>query len=150
MRRRLPDWLTGRHGRSGASQIRPFADQLAIRIDPALIDRVIAGLPDPVVVLDGATRVVAFNSPAGRLAPALRVGEPASFALRMPEIVEAIRGATAGGEAQRVEFSERVPLDRWYEAHVEPVRLASGRVGGPPDLVLMTFHDQTPLRRGAE
>jgi two-component system phosphate regulon sensor histidine kinase PhoR len=149
MRRRLIDWLTGR-GRSGESQIGPFADQPVIRIDPALIDAVIAGLPDPVVVLDGQTRVVAFNAPAGRLAPALRAGEPASFALRMPEIVEAIRDATASGEAQRVEFSERVPLDRWYEAHVAPVRLAADRLGGRPDLVMMTFHDQTPLRRVEE
>ena len=34
----------------------------------------------------------------------------------MPEVVEAIRRATRDREAQRIEFSERVPVDRWYEA----------------------------------
>ena len=41
------------------------------------------------------------------LAPALRRGEPASIALRMPELVEAIRSANATGKAQRIEFSAR-------------------------------------------
>lgn len=147
MRRGLIDWLTGGLARSRIDQARPFADEGKIRIDAALIEVVIAGLPDPVVVLDREGRVVAFNAPASALAPALRSGEPASFALRMPEIVDAIRQASATGEAQRVEFSARVPLDRWYEAHVVPVTLRRARPGGRPDLVLMTFHDQTPLRR---
>jgi len=147
MRRGLIDWLTGGLARSRIDQARPFAEESKIRIDAALIEVVIAGLPDPVVVLDREGRVVAFNAPASVLAPALRSGEPASFALRMPEIVDAIRQASATGEAQRVEFSERVPLDRWYEAHVVPVTLRHARAGARPDLVLMTFHDQTPLRR---
>ena len=147
MRRGLIDWLTGGLARSRIDQARPFAEESKIRIDAALIEVVIAGLPDPVVVLDREGRVVAFNAPASVLAPALRSGEPASFALRMPEIVDAIRQASATGEAQRVEFSERVPLDRWYEAHVVPVTLRYARAGARPDLVLMTFHDQTPLRR---
>ena len=94
----------------------------------------IAGLPDPVVVLDREGRVVALNAPARALAPALRPGEPASFALRMPEIVDAIRQAIASGEAQRAEFSERVPLDRWYEAHVVPVDARARPAGHPPTL----------------
>jgi two-component system phosphate regulon sensor histidine kinase PhoR len=148
MRRRLTDWVRSRLGRSRISQTRSFAEEGVIRINVALIEAVITGLPDPVVVLDNEGRVVALNTPANALAPALRKGEPASFALRMPEIVEAIRQATAtGGEAQRVEFAERIPLDRWYEAHVMPVML---RRTGRPDLVMMTFHDQTPLRRVEE
>lgn len=150
MRRGLIDWLTGGLARSRIDQARPFADEGKIRIDAALIEVVIAGLPDPVVVLDRDGRVVAFNLPASVLAPALRGGEPASFALRMPEIVDAIRQASATGEAQRVEFSARVPLERWYEAHVMPVMLRRTRGAARPDLVLMTFHDQTPVRRVEE
>lgn len=150
MRRRLTDWLGRRLGLSRTGQTLPFAPDAAIRIDIALIEVVIAGLPDPVVVLDNQGRVVALNGPASALAPALRRGEPASFALRMPEIVDAIRQTIASGEARRVEFSERVPLDRWYEAHVMPVTLRRARPGAEPDLVLMTFHDQTPIRRVEE
>jgi two-component system phosphate regulon sensor histidine kinase PhoR len=147
MRRRLIDWMRSGLGGSRGSQTRPLLQEIKIRIDAALIEAVIAGLPDPVVVLDKEGRVVALNVAASALAPALRRGEPALFALRMPAIIDAIRQATASGEAQRVEFSERVPLDRRYEAHVVPVTLQRTRPAMPPDLVLMTFHNQTPLRR---
>jgi len=109
---------------------------------------VVAGLPDPVIALDRDGRVLALNEEARALAPALREGEPVSLALRMPELIEAIGRAYARSEPQRVEYSERVPLDRWFETIVMPVkRQPNLRV---PDLVLMTFHDLTPLRRVEE
>jgi two-component system phosphate regulon sensor histidine kinase PhoR len=105
-------------------------------------------LPDPVIALDGNARVLAFNDRARLLAPALRRGEPVSLALRMPELIEAIGRACTGGEEQRVQYSERVPLDRWFETVVMPVKRELGSIR--PDLVLMTFHDLTPLRRVEE
>jgi two-component system phosphate regulon sensor histidine kinase PhoR len=79
----------------------------------------------------------------------LRRGDPAMIALRMPELVEAIRKATTSLTRQRVEFFERVPLDRWYQAFVTPVTLP-----GAGDLhfeaLLVTFDDLTPLRRAEE
>ena len=113
-----------------------------------LLRAVVAGLPDPVVALDRDGRVLALNERARALAPALRQGEPVSFALRMPELIEAIGRAAAQGEEQRVVYFERVPLDRWFETIVTPVRRAADAVR--PDLVLMTFHDLTPLRRVEE
>jgi two-component system, OmpR family, phosphate regulon sensor histidine kinase PhoR len=109
------------------------------------LDVLVAGLPDPVIALDRDGRVLAFNDHARSLAPALRQGEPVSLALRMPELIEAIGRAYAGGEEQRVEYSEPVPLDRWFELIVIPVKRVTG--APRPDLVLMTFHDLTPLRR---
>jgi two-component system phosphate regulon sensor histidine kinase PhoR len=111
-------------------------------------DDLIAGFPDPVVVLDRDGLVIAFNARAGAVAPALRRGEPASFALRMPAVVDAIRRAGTSGEAQSAEFSERVPVDRWYGAHVIPVRQAPKDSDG--GLMLLTLHDLTPLRRSEE
>ena len=109
---------------------------------------VVASLPDPVIALDSEGRVLALNEHARALAPALRQGEPVSLALRMPELIEAIGRALARGEDQRVEYSERGPLDRWFEAIVMPVRREPTL--SKPDLVLMTFHDLTPLRRVEE
>ena len=109
---------------------------------------VVAGLPDPVIALDRDSRVIALNERARTLAPALRQGEPVSLALRMPELIEAISRAYASGDEQRVEYSERVPLDRWFEMIVKPVRREPKL--NKPDLVLMTFHDLTPLRRVEE
>jgi two-component system phosphate regulon sensor histidine kinase PhoR len=117
--------------------------------DAALLDAVISGIPDPVVLLDQEGRVLSFNAGAVALAPALRRGEPASIALRMPELVEAIRSATATGKAQRIEFSARVPSARWSEAFVAPVAFTR-RDGGRAGIVVITVHDLTPVRQVEE
>ena len=93
------------------------------------LEAVVAGLPDPAIALDRDGRVLALNERARSLAPALRRGEPVSLALRMPELNEAIGRAYARGEEQRVEYSERVPLDRWFEIIVMPVRREPNRAG---------------------
>jgi two-component system phosphate regulon sensor histidine kinase PhoR len=130
-------------------EVGPLARPVAVSErtgDP--LEGVITGLPDPVIALDRNGRVLTLNEPARSLAPALRQGEPVSLALRMPELIEAIGRAYASGEEQRVQYSERVPLDRWFETIVMPVKRQSHP--GKPDLVLMTFHDLTPLRRVEE
>src|SRR6266568_7247046 len=118
-------------------------------IGTSWIETLIGKLPDPVIVLDRDGRVVAFNAQASAMAPALGRGEAVSLALRVPEVVEAIRLAGAGAGAQRVEFSERVPVDRWLAANVAPLELADAS-GVIRRLLLMTFHDLTPLRRVEE
>jgi two-component system phosphate regulon sensor histidine kinase PhoR len=109
---------------------------------------IVAGMPDPVIAADRDGCVLALNEGARALAPALRLGEPVSLALRMPELVDAIGRAFARAEQQRVEYSERVPVDRWFETIAMPVRRAPGE--GAPDMVLLTFRDLTPLRRAEE
>ncbi|MES1154961.1 MAG: histidine kinase dimerization/phospho-acceptor domain-containing protein, partial [Pseudorhodoplanes sp.] len=117
--------------------------------DVALLDALVAALPDSTIVLDGDGRVLAFNAPAGAIAPALRRGEPVSLALRTPELVEAIRRAATSGRSERVEFSERVPSDRWSEAFVNPIAASAGMDAGTP-LLMVTFHDLTSIRRVEE
>jgi two-component system, OmpR family, phosphate regulon sensor histidine kinase PhoR len=114
-----------------------------------LPDAIVASLPDPAIMLDREGRVVCFNARATAMAPALRRGEPASLALRVPEVVEAIRRVGTGAGSQRIEFSERVPLDRWYAAHVVPVP-APGSNDAATGFILMSFSDLTPLRRVEE
>jgi two-component system, OmpR family, phosphate regulon sensor histidine kinase PhoR len=126
----------------------PRDEPPAARIGDPLIEAVLAGLPDPVVALDSRGDVVALNARAAAVAPALRPGEPVSLALRVPEVLEAIRRANASGTAQHAEFFERVPVDRWYEAIVTPI-LSAG-LAAKPGLVLLAFHDLTPLRRVEE
>jgi len=127
----------------------PLIDRARTHPQGALIDALIGGLPGPAIVLDRDGRVIAFNEAAGSVAPALRRGEPALIALRMPELVDAIRRASKRREPQRVEFFERVPVDRWFEAFVTPVRLPM--LGdGRGDILLMTFNDLSPLRRVEE
>ena len=133
---------------AGTGGTLPATTRAAAPAQVLLIESLIGGLPQPAIVLDRDGRVIAFNEAAAAIAPALRRGEPALITLRMPELVDAIRRATKRREPQRVEFFERVPLDRWFEAFVTPVRLTTGDAGS--DILLMTFNDLTPLRRVEE
>src|SRR5262249_11575815 len=116
----------------------------APQVGDPLIEAVLAGLPDPVVALHQQGDVVALNALASGVAPASRAGEPVSRGLRTPEVLDAIRRARASGAAQRAEFFERVPIDRWYEAVVTPISPSATARG--PDLMLLAFRDLTPLR----
>ena len=150
-RRGLIGWL-GRLLRAPASDqamapaAQPPSDVAGAPPDILLLDAVISGMPDPVVVLDEDGRVLAFNGEALALAPALRRGGPASIALRTPELVEAIRAAAGSGNLQRIEFSARLPSPRWSEAFVVPIRPAPEQ----PGIVVITVHDLTPIRRVEE
>ncbi len=128
---------------------RPASDPARGLTDIALLETVIAGMPDPVVVLDQDGRVIAFNTQAASLAPALRRKEPASIALRMPELVEAIRAAGLTGRAQRIEFSSRLPASRFLEAFISPVALA-GPEPNRAGVMVITIHDLTLIRRVEE
>jgi two-component system phosphate regulon sensor histidine kinase PhoR len=132
-----------------APVVRPSNDAVRILPEIALLDAAISGMPDAVAVLDQDGRVLAFNAEAVALASALRRGEPASIALRMPELVEAIRAASLTGKSQRIELSMRLPSLRWSEAFVTPVAIAhEGRRRG--GVVVITVHDLTPIRRVEE
>ena len=107
---------------------------------------VISGLPDAAIALSRRGRVLAFNAQAAQLAPGLRRGELGLIAIRIPALVDAIQLAGESGQPQRVEFSERVP-ERWLEAFIIPVMSPDDAAG---DLLLLTFHDLTPMRRVEE
>lgn len=151
-----PDWpqrlrgawrvLTGEAALGQSSDAAaPAPVQTPVHPLAALIESVVAGLPSPAIVLDHEGRVITFNAAATTIAPAMRPGEPALIALRMPELVDAIRRAGKRREPQHVEFFERVPVDRWFEAFVTPVKLADR--DGQSNILVLTFNDLTPLRR---
>jgi two-component system phosphate regulon sensor histidine kinase PhoR len=118
---------------------------------PAIGDRaveaIISGLADPAIALNAEGLVLAFNASMQQITPGILRGEPISFALRVPDVLEAIRTAAASREGGRTEFFQRVPTDRWWEANIAPLVLP----GEPPSrdrhLVLLTLRDLTPLRR---
>src|ERR1700757_891839 len=118
-------------------------------VESAAVAAVVAGMPDPAVLLDRAGRVIHLNAAAAQLAPALRKHELAQFALRSPEILTALREAIATPEPRRATYLDHVPVDRWMELMITPVP-APTAFGGTEKCMLMTFHDQTPLRRVEE
>src|SRR4029079_16755318 len=84
-------------------------------VEAAAVSAVVAGMPDPAVLLDRAGRVLHLNAAAAQLAPALRKNELAQFALRSPEIITALREAIATSEPRRADYLDHVPVDRWME-----------------------------------
>jgi two-component system phosphate regulon sensor histidine kinase PhoR len=118
-------------------------------VETAVVRALVEGMPDPAVMLDRAGRVLHFNTAAAQLAPALRKNELAQFALRSPEIIAALREAIATAEPRRTTYLDHVPVDRWMELIVMPI-LVPTAFGASDYCMLMTFHDQTPLRRVEE
>jgi two-component system phosphate regulon sensor histidine kinase PhoR len=118
-------------------------------VETAAVGALVAGMPDPAVLLDRAGRVLHLNAAAAQLAPALRKNELAQFALRSPEIITALREAIATSEPRRATYLDHVPVDRWMELMITPVPVPT-LFGGTDKCMLMTFHDQTPLRRVEE
>jgi two-component system phosphate regulon sensor histidine kinase PhoR len=118
-------------------------------VEAPAVSAVVAGMPDPAVLLDRAGRVIHLNVAAAQLAPALRKNELAQFALRSPEIITALREAIATTEPRRATYLDHVPVDRWLELVITPVPVPT-TFGGTDKCMLMTFHDLTPLRRVEE
>jgi two-component system, OmpR family, phosphate regulon sensor histidine kinase PhoR len=121
---------------------------------PAVADRaveaVISGLPDPVIALTPDSLVAAFNAGVQQITPGISRGEPISLALRVPDVLEAIRAVAAGRQVRHIEFFERVPTDRWWEATIAPLVLPGETPNQDRNLVLLTLRDLTPLRRVEE
>ena len=118
-------------------------------VESAAVAAVVSSMPDPAVLLDRAGRVIHLNAAAAQLAPALRKNELAQFALRSPEIITALREAIATTEVRRATYLDHAPVDRWMELVIIPVSVPT-LFGGTDKCMLMTFHDQTPLRRVEE
>ncbi|GGE30346.1 two-component sensor histidine kinase [Agaricicola taiwanensis] len=98
-----------------------------------------AAMPDPAILLDRRMVVLANNTRATALLPSLKTGEALSLAMRTPEVIDALR-ASADGQARMVEYVERVPVERWIEAHVTQTPDDSG-------ITLLVLRDMTRVRR---
>ncbi|MBB5753330.1 ATP-binding protein [Prosthecomicrobium pneumaticum] len=100
-------------------------------------------LPYPCFVLD-RRGVVRYGNTLAQGAFPIRPGDPLSFRLRAPDLVAAFERVAAGGAAERVTFSERVPTERWYDAWFAGL---DPRSNGLPAFVVLVFQDLTEQRR---
>src|SRR5258706_9542569 len=110
----------------GSAEAAPHADRLMPAIVDRAVEAVVSDLPDPTIVLTPESMVVAFNESAQEITPGILRGEPISFALRVPNVLEAVRAVAASREMRRIEFFQRVPTDRWWEATIAPLVLPGG------------------------
>jgi two-component system phosphate regulon sensor histidine kinase PhoR len=75
--------------------------------------------------------------------PGLKIGEPLVLALRAPDVVDALRRVQASGEAETVQWSERVPVERLFDVRVAPLATSAGEVVA----ALLTLRDLTETRQ---
>jgi two-component system, OmpR family, phosphate regulon sensor histidine kinase PhoR len=110
--------------------------------DRLILGHLIDALPEAVIVIGAADRVVAVNAPARNLFPALRPDDVLARSLRAPDVLDAVKRARASGAPERVTWLERVPVERFFELNAAPME-------GPqfePTMIL-TLRDLSEARR---
>lgn len=108
-------------------------------------------LPTPCFVADGRGITRYVNRQALETYKGVKPGDPLSFSLRAPSLLEAFDRVCATGEAERISWIEKVPTETWYEAHLAPIYMPgnSGQEPMPslPDFILVVIQDLTENRR---
>jgi two-component system, OmpR family, phosphate regulon sensor histidine kinase PhoR len=105
----------------------------------------LANVPDPVLLVDASGIVREANGAAHALLPALRLGQPLFYAVRAPEILDAVAAAPARQGSVHVEYHERVPTERTFEVQIGRLSAETARPGNPG--VMLFFRDLTAARR---
>ena len=138
--------LIPRRSRTTAPAVAPVtSSRIPFAVDPQLA-AVIGALPEPALLIDRRGSILVGNEATVRSIGPVRRGEPLSFTVRAPEIIEAVRAA-ADGKARRVEFNERAPVERAFEVYVTPILFGGAVDMRNADAFLLTFHDLTAQRR---
>ena len=78
--------------------------EAAIEARRLLLAGLIDALPDPVLVVDAGTRILAANDPAREIFAAVREGGALALAVRSPGVLDAV-ARVVGGELRRVCFA---------------------------------------------
>ncbi len=104
----------------------PARTELARLVGSPFAAQIVEAMPEPAILVGPDGRADAANRPALDLLPGLKVGEPLVLALRAPDVVDARRRVIATGEAETVQWSERVPVERLFDVTVAPLTSSEG------------------------
>jgi len=119
-------------------------DEARARLSAA--EAVLAGLPDPLILLDRQRRIVRANAASGELIGAVPEARDLAASLRNPQVLAAADAVLRGEPGRIVEFSLAVPVERWLSARF-------ARIDGPPldgAVAALTLHDITALKRAEQ
>ena len=105
-------------------------------------------LTDPCLVLDRRSVVIHANGAASRQYPNIIPGNPVTFSLRNPDLVQAIDAALRSGTARTFELHETLPSETWDKVVVAPLRHPETEWFQDDDrLLIVTFQSLTELKR---
>lgn len=115
--------------------------------------RVIASLSSPSVLIDREGIVRFLNDAARMVFSDIRPGQPMSLHLRQRDLVAALSRVAKSNEAEQLEYIERVPVERWFNVAINPLRfglLASRKDENDKDkspFLLIQFQDLSEQKR---
>jgi two-component system phosphate regulon sensor histidine kinase PhoR len=113
-------------------------DQLPIEV----VDALLRAVPEAALIVGSDSRLIATNPAAASLLPSLRPGELLVRGLRSPDILDAVTRAFGERKPQKVQWLERVPVERLFDVYIAPIELA-----GLPGMVMLTLRDLSEIRR---
>ena len=115
----------------------------------APLHQVVATLPDPAVVVDADGAVVTCNDQATSMLGALRIGQKISGTVRAPVFLETLDAVTRTGETARVDYEQRVPIERRFEVYMArlPEEASTGVSQHDAPAVLLIMRDLTQQER---
>ena len=133
----LGGWLGGRGRDAPAPRPATTAQRHAVA------EALLAHVPDPVILVDRRTLVVEANPAARALLPALHQARPLSFALRDPEVLDAVEAVLSSSMPRRVAFATRIPLERTFDVQIGALPMPDGSGVS----ALLFLRDLTAARR---
>ena len=95
--------------------MRRSADTHAVWIEA------LEALTDPVVLIDKRVLVRFANASARQIWPTLDVGRPLFFALRQPDLVDAIETCLRDPHLIEIEFADHMPSERFFRLTLKPL-----------------------------
>lgn len=138
--------------RSSSRRVKLNAQREIRRMWPGTGMKVtVDALPTPCFVADGRGITRYVNKQAQAAYEGVKPGDPLSFSLRAPTLLEAFDRVCSTGQSERINWVEKVPTETWYEAHIAPIYMPGGsapqRPPNLPDFILVVIHDLTEYRR---
>lgn len=114
--------------------------------DPAIFrlsgQQLAAQLPDPLIIFDHEGTILYVNPAANGAFGPLARGGTLLLHFRAPEMQTLVQSVMSDAQAGSIDYSERVPVERWYRATV--LRLDQG---GSDRQYLLSFRDLTEAHR---
>ncbi|BBK34813.1 two-component system phosphate regulon sensor histidine kinase PhoR [Stella humosa] len=113
-------------------------------------EAILTALPDPLLLIDPARRVVRANAAAAELFGGSPVGRDLAAAIRHPAVLAAADAVLAGEASRAVDFAVSTPVARELVARIMRLEHAAGmpRDGVLEDVAaLLSLHDVTAIKR---
>nr|WP_235867073.1 ATP-binding protein [Roseibium marinum] len=138
--------------RSSSRRVKLNAQREIRRMWPGTGMKVtVDALPTPCFVADGRGITRYVNAQAQAIYSGVKPGDPLSFSLRAPSLLEAFDRVCSTGGTERISWIEKVPTETWYEAHIAPIYMpgtgSQERIHSRPDFILVVIQDLTENRR---